>query len=273
MIELLVAAFPGPAGARDRGCGLPRGAPGRGRGPPGRRGCRPTRCYTGRSRRSTGRRGRPREKGDRLGTCAQIAAGTAWQATVIHVYGQDATVQIASCEALWHGSFKTAPGRLVLVRAPGSAKPYDLGLFTLDTARPQPSSPSATPGGGRSSRRMRPGKQLLGAGDACNRVEKAVAAHRPVRLPHPVAADLLVRPPRLRARRHRPAPRRCARGTAPRPSRHRPTCWPRCAASSSGPDFPPSRQARTGPVKSATTPRPATPQPRNSETRVIRTAA
>ena len=122
----------------------------------------------------TGRRGRPRQKGNRLGTCAQIAAGTAWQDMVIHAYGQDAAVQIASCEALWHGSFGTAPGRVVLVRGPGSRNPYDLGLFTLDTeAGPAaiaeryswrwPIEPSNATG-----------KQLLGAGDACNRVEKAV---------------------------------------------------------------------------------------------------
>jgi DDE superfamily endonuclease len=122
----------------------------------------------------TGRRGRPRQKGDRLGTCAQVAAGAAWQDTVIHVYGQDTAVQIASCQALWHGSFKTAPGRLVMVRDPGSGKPYDLGLFTLDTA----ASPAAI--AERYSWRwpIEPsnatGKQLLGAGDACNRVQKAV---------------------------------------------------------------------------------------------------
>src|SRR5216684_6335873 len=37
----------------------------------------------------TGKRGRPRVKGDRLGTCAQIAAGATWQTTVIDIYGQD----------------------------------------------------------------------------------------------------------------------------------------------------------------------------------------
>jgi hypothetical protein len=42
-------------------------------------------------------------------------------------------VQIAAADALWHGSFKTAPGRVVLIRDPGSGKPYDLGLFTLDS--------------------------------------------------------------------------------------------------------------------------------------------
>ena len=44
----------------------------------------------------TGKHGRPRVKGDRLGTCAQIAQAADWKAAVINVYGQDAAVQIAS---------------------------------------------------------------------------------------------------------------------------------------------------------------------------------
>ena len=122
----------------------------------------------------TGKRGRPRVKGDRLGTCAQIAASAAWADTVINAYGHDTAVQVADAEALWHGSFKTVPGRVVLVRAPGSPKAYDLGLFTLDTdADPAalaeryswrwPIEPSNATG-----------KQILGVGDACNRVQKAV---------------------------------------------------------------------------------------------------
>ena len=87
---------------------------------------------------------------------------------------RDAAVQVASVDALWYGSFKTVPGRGVLVRDPGSPHLYDLGLFTLDTeASPQaaaeryswrwPIEPANATG-----------KQLLGAGDACNRVQKAV---------------------------------------------------------------------------------------------------
>jgi len=83
-------------------------------------------------------------------------------------------VQVTATEGLWHGSFKTAPGRIVLVKDPGSAQAYDLGLFTLDTrAGPAaiaeryswrwPIEPSNAAG-----------KQVLGVGDACNRVEKAV---------------------------------------------------------------------------------------------------
>ncbi len=121
-----------------------------------------------------GRRGRPRVKGDRLGTCAQIAASASWTDAVIDVYGHAAAVQVTAAEALWHGSFKTAPGRVVLIRDPGSGKPYDLGLFTLDTE----ADPAVI--AGRYSWRwpIEPsnatGKQILGVGDACNRAEKAV---------------------------------------------------------------------------------------------------
>jgi DDE superfamily endonuclease len=122
----------------------------------------------------TGKRGRPRTRGNRLGTCAQIAQASGWRDTVIHAYGQDTTVQVTAADALWHGSFKTAPGRVVLVRDPGSPRPYDLGLFTLDTE----ADPAAI--AERYSWRwaIEPsnatGKQILGVGDACNRAEKAV---------------------------------------------------------------------------------------------------
>ncbi len=122
----------------------------------------------------TGKRGRPRVRGDRLGTCAQIAAGADWAERVINVYGHDTCVQIAAVEGLWHGSFKTAPGRVILVRDPASPRAYDLGLFTLDAS----TDPAAI--AERYSWRwpIEPsnatGKQILGVGDACNRVQKAV---------------------------------------------------------------------------------------------------
>ncbi|MGH3070473.1 MAG: IS701 family transposase [Streptosporangiaceae bacterium] len=127
----------------------------------------------------TGRRGRPAEKGKRLGTCADIAATAAWQTVTVSAYGETATVQAATVEALWHGSFKGAPGRVVLVRDPGSGKPYDLGLFTLDTA----AAPAATVERYSWRWAIEPsnatGKQVMGVGDACNRVEAAVGRSVP----------------------------------------------------------------------------------------------
>jgi hypothetical protein len=122
----------------------------------------------------TGKRGRPRVKGARIGTCRDAAADADWREAVIHAYGEEAKVRVAARDALWYGSFGPAPGRLVLVRAPDSAKPYDLGLFTLDTTA------SAEAIAERYSWRwaIEPsnaiGKQLTGAGDACSRVPKAV---------------------------------------------------------------------------------------------------
>jgi hypothetical protein len=83
-------------------------------------------------------------------------------------------VQVSAAEPRWHGSVKTAPGRVALVRDPGSPQLYDLGLFTLDTG--------ADPAGiaERYSRRwaIEPsnatGKQIPAAGDAGNRTRKAV---------------------------------------------------------------------------------------------------
>ena len=121
-----------------------------------------------------GKRGRPRQKGDRIGTCADAAQHADWRDTVIRAYGKDENVQVACCQALWYGSFRSAPGQFLLIREPGSAKPYDLGLFTLDTQ----ASPEAL--AERYSWRwaIEPsnatGKQLTGAGEACNRVQEAV---------------------------------------------------------------------------------------------------
>jgi len=121
-----------------------------------------------------GKRGRPREKGDRIGTCREAAEHADWRDTVIHAYGKDEKVQVTACKALWHGSFGPAPGQLILVRDPDSGKAYDLGLFTLDTK----ASPEAIATRYSWRRAIEPsnatGKQLTGAGDACNRTEKAV---------------------------------------------------------------------------------------------------
>ena len=122
----------------------------------------------------TGKRGRPRAKGGRIGTCKDAAATAHWRETVIHAYGQETKVQVAARDALWYGSFKSAPGRLVLVRDPDSGKPYDLGIFTLDTEAPAETIAERYSWRWAIEPSNATGKQLTGAGDACNRVPKAV---------------------------------------------------------------------------------------------------
>jgi hypothetical protein len=122
----------------------------------------------------TGKRGRPRKKGARIGTCKDAAAAADWQDVTVTIYGKEQKAQAAAFPGLWYGSFGDAPGQLVLMREPDSKKPYDLGLFTLDTGLPAaavieryswrwPIEPSNAAG-----------KQVTGAGDACNRTIRAV---------------------------------------------------------------------------------------------------
>jgi hypothetical protein len=123
----------------------------------------------------TGKRGRPRSKGARLGTPAQIAAGASWQAVTVQVYGKTRTMHAAVVTgALWHGSFKDAPGQLVLVREPGSGKPYDLALFTLDLAATAAAVIERHSWRWAIEPSNATGKQILGVGQARNRLEAAV---------------------------------------------------------------------------------------------------
>jgi len=121
-----------------------------------------------------GKPGRPREKGGRLGTCADIAATATWQTAPVNVYGTTTTMQIATAEVLWYGSFSKAPGRIVLTREEGSNKAYDLGLFTLDTEAAAPAAVERYSWRWPIEPSNAAGKQIMGVGDACNRVARAV---------------------------------------------------------------------------------------------------
>jgi hypothetical protein len=64
----------------------------------------------------TGRRGRPRVKGDRIGTPAQAATTCVWRTVSVARYGRSDTVSVAVFECLWYGVFGSLPVRMVLVR-------------------------------------------------------------------------------------------------------------------------------------------------------------
>ena len=82
----------------------------------------------------TGKRGRPRAKGARLGTCAEIAATADWQEITELLRAGWSRCRQHGETACGTAASRHAPGRLVLTREPGSNKPYDLGIFSLDTA-------------------------------------------------------------------------------------------------------------------------------------------
>jgi hypothetical protein len=124
----------------------------------------------------TGRRGRPRAKGERLGTAADLAAAATWRAVTVRRYGRTDTVLVSDLPALWYGSFGAARGRIVLVRDldHSADRPYELALFTTDNPAP------ATVIVQRYARRwsIEPanaiGKQIMGVGQARNRTPRAV---------------------------------------------------------------------------------------------------
>jgi DDE superfamily endonuclease len=120
----------------------------------------------------TGRRGRPRLKGDRLGRPADVAATAGWRTVVVSRYGRTGTVRVAEKPCIWYGAFGNTEGRVVLVREINDERV--LAIFTTNTdsdtetivARYAHRWPIETA--------IAAGKQLLGIGQARNRLQRAV---------------------------------------------------------------------------------------------------
>ena len=122
----------------------------------------------------TGRRGRPRTKGDRLGTADDIAATASWTTVTITAYGRQQVRHVTEATCLWYGSWHTRAVRLILSRDEHTASGYDLALVTTDR--------TAAPGAlvARYATRwaieqaFADARNVLGAGEARNRVRRAV---------------------------------------------------------------------------------------------------
>ncbi len=122
----------------------------------------------------TGRRGRPRGKGDRLGTAGDIAATASWATVTVTAYGREQVRHVAEIRCLWYGSWHTRAVRLILSRDEHTASGYDLGLVTTDPA----TSPGALVARYASrwaiEQAFADARNVLGAGEARNRVRLAV---------------------------------------------------------------------------------------------------
>lgn len=122
----------------------------------------------------TGKRGRPRLKGARLGRLTKIAAAATWTTVQVDRYGRTDTVRLTEVGAIWYGAFGNTAGRLILVTDPDSTNAYDLALFTTDLHSP----PAVIVARYASRWTIEPaiatGKQLLGVGQARNRLRRAV---------------------------------------------------------------------------------------------------
>jgi hypothetical protein len=125
----------------------------------------------------TGKRGRPRLKGNRIGTPGDIARSASWKTVTVARYGTTATVQVTERVCLWYGTWRTDPVRVILLRDSArntKTSGYDIALVTTDlTATPEE---IITRYAARWSIEVTffDVKNILGVGHARNRVRKAV---------------------------------------------------------------------------------------------------
>ncbi len=122
----------------------------------------------------TGKRGRPRLKGQRLGKPADLAAAATWQKVTVSRYGRSDTIETAVVDSIWYGAFGNTPGRTVLVRDSARTDGHDLALFTTDLHSPVAEIVARYAARWPIETAIAAGKQLLGIGQARNRLQRAV---------------------------------------------------------------------------------------------------
>jgi hypothetical protein len=121
----------------------------------------------------SGRRGHPAWKGPRLGTAGEIAETATWRKTVVTRYGRTGPVLLADLACLWWGSLHRTPLRCILVRDLDRRR-GDLALVTTDLYTPAEQIVARYANRWSIEQTIKDGKDLLGIGDAQNRLPTAV---------------------------------------------------------------------------------------------------
>lgn len=122
----------------------------------------------------TGKRGHPAWKGQKLGTCAELAATATWSRMSVTCYGTTQTVSVATITCLWWGSLHRTPVTVVLIKETGSTRPYDIALVSTDTTASNETITARYADRWSVEQTIKDSKILLGAGDAANRLRRAV---------------------------------------------------------------------------------------------------
>ncbi|MGF6884807.1 hypothetical protein ABIA39_007012 [Nocardia sp. GAS34] len=118
-----------------------------------------------------GRRGRPRTRGTRIGTPADLAAATPGQQVTVTRYGRTATVTVHERRCLWYGAFRSQPVRVIVVREP---RRPTLALLTTDMATAAAELIERYSSRWSIEVAFFQGKHVTGAGEARNRTRAAV---------------------------------------------------------------------------------------------------
>ena len=215
----------------------------------------------------TGKRGRPRSKGARLGRPVDLAATAQWRRATITRYGRSVIVEIADIPSIWYGAFGNTPGRAVLVRDPGDDRV--LAVFTTDTDSCTDAVVERYAHRWPIETAIASGKQLLGIGQARNRLQRAV--ERTVPLSFCVYSIVIVwytlhgSTPTTS-----PAAAATSLGTPTRTNPPSKTCSPSSAEHLSPHQLQALPQLNPTPTNTATTNWPAPLPPHNCETQVIK---
>lgn len=82
----------------------------------------------------TGKRGRPRRKGERLPSLAELTQTLAFEpVTITSLDGRKRTQHLAQLDCLWYGTFHTQPVKVILARAASRTEGYDIAIASTDT--------------------------------------------------------------------------------------------------------------------------------------------
>jgi len=126
----------------------------------------------------TGRRGRPRLKGERIGTPADIARSARWKTVTASRYGATGTVEVTEATCLWYGTWRTDTVRVILIRETGrrttGTKSYAIALVTTDLDAPPEQIISRYAARWSIEVTFFDVKNILGVGQARNRTTNAV---------------------------------------------------------------------------------------------------
>jgi len=153
--------------------------------------------------RPPGTRGRPRRKGDRLGTPGQLAATARWAPATVRIYRRDQDMSLADITCLWYGCLDTRTVRVILARSDAGL----LALVTTDLAARATALITRYAGRWSIEQAFADARNVLGAGEARNRARRAVERTVPFALlVHTLVIIWYARhghsPARITSRRH-----------------------------------------------------------------------
>ena len=153
--------------------------------------------------RAPGKRGRPRRKGDRLGTPGQLAAAARQSPATVRIYRRDQDMSLADITCLWYGCLDTRTVRVILARSDAGL----LALVTTDLAADAAALITRYAGRWSIEQAFADARNVLGAGEARSRARRAVERTVPFALLiHTLIIIWYARhghsPARITARRH-----------------------------------------------------------------------